>query len=400
MKKTVLGKTAVVPILTDSRSERFLQILPTIRNERAEITMSDIYRRVAISLASVTAFLGLSGEVVEAGQLYAFAQQKVYNMSMQVGTPSNLTNGSLSIATTTAATLNGIGTGSNLPAMDAQQSYLGSGPVPPQNYSTTTPYAAAGSNSTVMAQAVNYPTTPGTPWGSANSTVNGVPISSDLPATGSFTRSDVLTRIPPPSNFGIDPNWLFTPGFQGAPPIVPPSDANISMDSVAEAFSSNDYNLGSANSSWTISGGFTLTSADTVKLVFNYINRLISFDSATSGMSGVSDANVDFSLDIRSVATGQSVFGGTPPSYASLLSHTYPPINGSETRNTNTAGLTSSLGTVQFVSPLLQSGAYSFAIAGNSRVNIAMIPEPSSFALLTLGGIAMVSGHIYRKRRK
>lgn len=382
-----------------SRSQRCLQILPSIHNERAEITMNGIYRWFVISLSTVTVFLGLSGHVVEAGQLYAFAQQKVYNMAMQVDNPSNLTNASLSIATATTATLNGSGTGSNLPVMDAQQSYFGSGPVPPQNYSTTTPFAAAGSNSTVMAQAINYPTTPGTPWGSANTTVNGIPVSSNLPATGSFTRSDVLTRIPPSSNFGIDPNWFFTPGFQGTPPIVPPSDANISMDSVAEAFSSNVNNLGSANSTWSISGGFTLTSADTVKLVFNYINRLISYNNSTAGMLGVADANVDFSLDIRSVATGQSVFVGTPPSYASLLSHTYPPINGSSTRNTNTAGLTSSLGTVQFVSPLLQSGVYSFAIAGNSRVNI-MVPEPSSFALLTLGGIAMVSGHIYRKRRK
>ncbi len=328
-----------------------------------------------------------------AGTVYAFSQQKVYNMSMQAGTSSNLTNGNMSIATSTAATLNGNGTGSNLPVMDALQSYLGSGTIPPQNYSTTTPFAAAGSNATVLSQGINYPTVPGTPWGAANTTVNNLPSSSDLPVVGTFTRSDVLTRVPPATNFGIDPNWLFTQGFTGAPPVVPPSDANISMDSASEGFLSG-FGIGSANSNWTISGGFTLNSADSISLMFNYVNRLISFNDGAP--FGVADANLDFSLDIKNAATGQSVFGGTPPSYASLLSHTFPPITGSATRNENSTGLTSSLGSVNFVSPLLQAGVYSFSITGNTKVNVLITPEPSSYMMMSLG-LAAIAG--YRMRR-
>ena len=122
------------------------------------------------ALAVTAVVLGASAPKTDASSVYAFSQQKVYNMYMQAGTPANLSNGNLSIATTTAATLNGVGTGSNLPVMDALQSFQGTPPIPPQNYSTVTPYAAAGSNATVLAQGVNYPATPGTPWGNANST--------------------------------------------------------------------------------------------------------------------------------------------------------------------------------------------------------------------------------------
>lgn len=355
------------------------------------------FRSSMIAAFAVTAVvLGASAPRTDASSVYAFSEQKVYNMYMQAGTAANLTNGNLSIATTTAATLNGVGTGSNLPVMDALQSYLGSGPVPPQNYSTATPFAAAGSNSTVLAQGVNFPAQPGTPWGAGNATVNNVPALADLPAIGTFTRSDVLTRIPPATNFGIDPNWLFQQGFTGNPPVVPPADANLSLDSAAEGLITG-AGVGSANSNWTISGGFTLTSQDTVTLMFNYINRLVSFDNASGGQQGVADANVDFSMDIKNAATGQSVFAGSSPSYASLLSHTFPPIAGSATRNENTIGITNTLGGVSFVSPLLNPGTYSFSITGNTKVNVSLVPEPSSFIMMGLGVVA-VGGLRVRRR--
>jgi hypothetical protein len=356
------------------------------------------FRFSMIAALAVTAVvLGASAPQTEASSVYAFSQQKVYNMYMQSANPANLTSANLSIATTTSATLNGVGTGSNLPVTDALQSYLGTGTVPPQNYSTTVPagFAAPGSNGTVLTQAVNFPTIPGTPWGTANMTVNNVPNIGNLSDPSTFTRSDVLTRIPPAANQGADPRWLFQQGFTGNPPVVPAADANMSLDSAAEGLI-NGFGVGSANSNWTISGGFTLTSQDTVTLMFNYINRLVSFDNASGVEQGVADANLDFSFDIRTPG-GQSVFAGSPPSYSALLSHTFPPIAGSATRNENTVGITSTLGGISFVSPSLQPGIYSFSITGNTKVNVSLVPEPSSFIMMGLGIVA-VGGLRVRRR--
>jgi hypothetical protein len=345
------------------------------------------FRTSMVTAIAVTAVVLGTKASSEASSVYAFTQQKVYNLSMQAGTAANLTNGNLNIATSTAATLNGNGSSTNAPPLDAAQSYQGSGVPPVENFSTNAPYFAVGSNPRVLAQAAS------TPAGNQNATLNGVPVLADLPANGTFTRSDVITRIPPSGTNPVDPRWLFQQGFSDGGPAA---DANLSLDSAAEGLITG-VGLGSSNSNWTVSGGFTLTSQDTVSLAFNYINRLVSFNNATASEVGVADANLDFSFDIRN-SSGQSVFGGTPPSYASLLSHTFPPITGSATRNENTTALTSNLGTVNFHTPFsLAAGTYSFSITGNTKVNVSLVPEPSSFVMMGLGIVA-VGGLRVRRR--
>ena len=155
---------------------------------------------------------GASAHRAEAGTVYAFAQQKVYDMTLGSGTPSNLTGNAFSIRTSTAATLQGYpGVSNNTPILDALQSFAGNTVAPAENLSGTAPFGVG--NTTVLVQANS------TSAGLQNATSPAIPGIGELSATNVFTRSDVITRIPTvgtPNN--LDPNYLFNPGL--AYPIV------------------------------------------------------------------------------------------------------------------------------------------------------------------------------------
>ena len=335
--------------------------------------------RKCVLLAAAISSANMIAPRTEASSVYAFAQQKVYNMAMTSVTGQGLTGNSLTIRTSTASTLSGFpGVSNNLPAMDALQSFSGNPAYNPgENFSGAAPYGVG--NTTVLAQSV------ATPAGLQNATDPTIP--AGVPSTGAdlFTRSDVLTRVPPPTNLALNPAWLFTPGFTGGGP-----DANVSLDSAAEGLGNLPPGaIGSATSTWTASGSFAMSQADAVQLSFNLIDRLVAF----ADLAGqVADASLGFSLDIKD-ANNQSVFT-TAPSYSRNLSS---PVVAQGTRNDNKLGITNEINGITFVSPTLAAGEYTFSITGTTTINVSVVPEPSSYVMMGLGVVAMGGLRFRRK---
>ena len=339
---------------------------------------SPMLRKVA-ALAVAAVVTGAIAPRTEASSVYAFAQQKVYNMAMTSVSGQGLTGNSLTIRTSTASTLSGFpGVSNNLPAMDALQSFSGN-PVynPGENFSGAAPYGVG--NTTVLAQSV------ATPAGLQNATDPTIPAGVPSTPADLFTRSDVLTRVPPPTNLALNPAWLFTPGFTGGGP-----DANVSLDSAAEGLGNLPPGaIGSATSTWTASGSFVLSQRDAVQLSFNLIDRLVAF----ADLAGqVADASLGFSLDIKD-ANNQSVFT-TAPSYSRNLSS---PVVAQGTRNDNKLGITNEINGITFVSPTLAAGEYTFSITGTTTINVSVVPEPSSYVMMGLGVVAMGGLRFRRK---
>lgn len=318
-----------------------------------------------------------------ASTVYAFAGQKVYDMTLTGSIPANVSGNPFSIRTSTAATLNGYpGTSSQLPVLDAAQSFLGNAVVPAENLSANAPFQGA-PNPPVQQVLSQYNVTPN---GVQNGTTPATPTSGDFSTSTIFTRSDVLTRIPPPAGPGdnISPGYLFDQSNAAG---------NVSIDSAAEGLGNLPPGaIGTAVSNWTITGSFSISNPDVIRLNFNLIDRLVSYASA-SGYQASSTAN--FSLDIVDSVTQQSVFGTTIPSSTRSLSS---PLAGQATRNDNTSSITSSFAGITFQTPSqLDPGTYIFTVTGSTSINISVVPEPSSYIVMGLGVVTMGGLRIRRK---
>jgi PEP-CTERM motif len=318
---------------------------------------------------------GVSVPRTEAGTVYAFAEQKVYDMTLSSATPANMTGNPFSIRTSTASTLQGYaGVSNNTPVLDATQSFSGNIVPPSENLSGAAPYGTGDTTVLVQANATSA--------GLQNATDPSIPGLGEFSATNVFTRSDVITRIPNAgSPAALDANYLFTPGY---------ASGNVSVDSAAEGLGNlPPGSVGSATSNWTISGSFTLSVADTVSLSFNLIDRLVAF----SNVSGqVADASLGFSLDIKDNIS-QSVFSNQP-SYNRQLAY---PLVGQGTRNDNKTTATSTMNTISFVSPMIDAGTYTFSIQGSTTINVTVVPEPSSYVMMGLG-LVTVGGLRFRRK--
>ena len=321
--------------------------------------------RLALLFSAAASLVVGSGRA-QAGAVYAFAEQKIYNMTLtSVGAAANMTTGTYNILTNTGASLTGFqGVSYNAPAIDATQSYLGTPPAPVENLSTN---AVNPSSQIVLAQFNS------TAAGSPNSITNNVPTDADL-SKPNFSRSDVVTRVPPSNP--LSPAYLFTPGY---------ASGNVTIDSAAEALIQNSNAIGNATSSWTINGSFALTSADQVRLSFDFINRLVALSNLTGQ---VATAVSSFQVYITEQAFPfNTVFQPLAKNYQLSF-----PLSGSSTLNINGSG-----SPVTYTSDSLAAGNYGFTITGTTTVNVTVVPEPSSYVMLGLG-LVTISGLRFRRK--
>jgi len=303
----------------------------------------------------------------KAGTVYAFAEQKAYNMTLtSVGSAGNLTNGAFNIITNTSASLTGYpGQSFSVPVLDAQQSYLGSAPAPVENLSGN---AVNPSTEQVLTQ---FNTTPN---GVANALVNNLPTAASI-TQPTFSRADALTWNPPSSTSPPLPmGYLFDPAFTGG---------NVAIDSAAEGLL-NSVNVGNGNSQagWQITGSFTLTSSDSVNLGFNLINRLVAYADVAGN---VASTNTQFVFRITDQA-----FPFNPQYAPSPIAYSLSfPVVGSTTQNVNAS--------YAFTSATLAAGNYNFTITGTTQTQVSLVPEPASYVMMGLG-LVTVGGLRFRRK--
>jgi hypothetical protein len=204
----------------------------------------------------------------------------------------------------------------------------------------------------------------------SNASQSGVP-------SGNESHTDTLDALQSyvgPS--GRPPENTYTPLGQVHPDYVR-GDSQITsafiLNSVAEG--SKTFPGSSAGSgSVSLSAPITVSSAGAVTLTFNYSNIVSVFQNSPAGSVS---ASVSFEFDIQN-SSGANIFRSTPDAVNVSFSLTGP----------GTAGASSS-GSVTITSGVLAVGTYQATLTEGSRVFInAVVPEPSSFVLLGVGGLS------------
>lgn len=367
-------------------------------------------RRNAMPLLAILAMTGY-GSHARAATVYAFAQQKVYNMTLTSSAgPGNLIpTANLNVSTNDSANLSGfIGVTNQLPAIDAQQSKLGTflspGPPagrvdPPENYIVAAPFASSpGIN--VLGQA--NPTA----IGLQNAVDTTIPTTTSFNPGDQFSRSDVFTAYPsgnpvggivpgsgtPPPGYsltgqGIASNQLFANVGAGT---------TMGFDTVAEGLLNSSVNsISTAVSSWVVTGTFTLQSPGTVEFDFEMVERLAVFSDSPF----ITQANASNTLSLL-ISDDNNIPLATPTSNRTLTA----PNAGEITYNANSivAGhvWTGPNGTnaINFQSGVLLAGNYHYSIQGVTQVDLKIVPEPSTYALMSLASATI--GGLALKRRK
>jgi hypothetical protein len=361
----------------------------------------------------------LRAEPSAGGAVYAFAQQKIYGMTMTTTPGSSATlvgdpNG-FAVKMSTKATVDTIpGITAHNGGLDALQSFIGSGtPLQPvENYSgNVSPGMSVPANERVLLQL--NPTAPGTAGGF--DTTN--PVAGNFIAGHNFARSDSYVTNNPDQAVG-PPGSGTVPA--NAPPGTWPPDGTtvaisklfapigtpgtLSIDLVAEALLTDlEHGTISAGiADWVVTGKFRLTgdslSRAAISLDFNITERLAVY--SYEPLINIATASNGFTMDVLNSA-GRSVFGpflGANPSITRLLSS---PATGSETYNNNTAIPTHVYPgpvIVNFQTIPLAPGDYTFTIKGTTTAYVSAVPEPSTHASLALAAACGAAGW-WRRRR-
>ena len=348
---------------------------------------------------------------VGAATIYGFAQQKIYNMTLNgSGGPGNLVaTSNLDISTSTSASLTGYAPVASpvFPAIDAIQSKLGvfatpglpPGRInPPENYIGAAPFASSGGIN-VLTQANP------TGVGLQNAVDSSIPTIGNFNPGDQFARSDVYATTPngnpipasnplqgaPPASYPA--NGLAIPSSQLFAPVG--AGTTLSFDSAAEGLlNANSINLGNAVAAWVVSGAFNLVNPGSVELNFELVERLAVFSDSTPSPQAFAQNNLLFLItDVNNVPVA------SPSSTRSLTA----PAAGEAIYNGNTLAAghvlhgISGTDTIAFQSDILPSGSYRFTISGLNQVDIKSVPEPSTYVMMGLSAVALL-GLQYRRK--
>ncbi|MFM7520757.1 MAG: PEP-CTERM sorting domain-containing protein [Planctomycetota bacterium] len=348
--------------------------------------------------------------------VYAFAQQKVYGMTMTAtpGSSATLVGTAFGVKMSTKAAWNTLhGVVAHNGGLDATQSFIGSGspPQPVENYSGN---AFAGMslppNERVLLQA--NPTPPGTP----QSIDLSVPTGASFFAGRDFARSDAYTTVNPdttvaPPGSGTIPadtppgTWPAEGNGVAAAKLFAPigTPGTLSIDLVAESLLNGEgyATISSAVADWVVSGGFTIagdaSSRAAVSLDFNIVERMVV--SSWSPQLDVATSSNAFAMDVLD-KNGISVFGpflGANPSITRLLS---TGVFAAATYNNHTLIPTHVYPgpvIVNFQTLPLAPGDYTFTVKGTTTAYVTAVPEPSTGLSLAIAAVGLAA---WRWRRR
>ena len=360
-------------------------------------------------------------EPIAPGAVYAFAEQKIYGMTLSAtpGSKASLIGNpqGFSVKMSDLAGVDTIpGVVAHNGGLDADQSFIGAGPpspsAPPENYSgNVNPGMSVPANERVLLQW--NPTGAGVAGGFDTS----VPVAANFFAGHNFSRSDVYTTpnpdnavspptsgtIPgpasewPPNGTTVDVSKLFAPvGTAGT----------LSIDAMAEALLTDEKHgtIGNGVADWVVTGKFNIVNLEDplatagVSLDFNITERLAVY--SYNPLINIATASNEFAMDVLD-SNGRSVFGpflGTNPSSQRLLSS---PATGSETYNNNSSQPTHLYpgpNVVNFQTAPLKQGDYTFTIKGTTTAYVSAVPEPSA-GVLAVVALGTLCGGL-RLRRK
>jgi hypothetical protein len=378
--------------------------------------------RIGLAIAAlviVTPRLGAVADEPSNFAVYAFAQQKVYGMTLTAAPGGNATLVGdvlgFAVKMSTSASVDSFpGIGAQVGGLDAVQTFIGSAlPLPPpENYTNNTPVGFSLPVGERVLQQHN-PTGQGGPKG----ITIGIPVAADFISGHNFGRGDAYVApnpdvlplgpgsgtIPPnvpvgswpPLGSTVDRTHLFAP--------IGSADT-LSIDLVAETLLTDVQHgvISNGLSDWVVTGKFAITSPDPqarvgVSFDFNVIERMVVYSSEP--LTNIAAASNTLAFDVLD-SLGESVFGvlGSNPSIARLLSS---PATGSETYNNHTnvpTHIYPGPSATSFQTVPLGPGEYSFTLKGTSTAYVSALPEPgmtTAVALVTAGG-----GAAWMRRRR
>lgn len=181
----------------------------------------------------------------------------------------------------------------------------------------------------------------------------------------------------------VDADYARADSLIGATDVV----TGVAGSTVAETYLSTPTgaagsDLGQGNGSWTLGANITLANATTLDFSATYAN-LIEIISA--GALNSASAEYSFTVTIRQGNT--TVFSWSPTALNNLQT-----IDGSGTISLSDSG------TATITTASLAAGSYRLSISNTSSVNATVVPEPSSWVMLSMGVVGLM-GYGWRRRR-